>query len=89
MRRRLGLRAVALLYLAAILVGPLAMVFYRAFDRGAGHLWDSLTNPNSIHAFKITLIIAVIAVPLNTIFGVVCALAIGGLRFLATRHERA
>jgi sulfate/thiosulfate transport system permease protein len=80
-RRRLGLRAVALVYLAAVLVGPLVMVFYRAFDRGAGHLRDSLTNPNSIHAFKITLIIAVIAVPLNTIFGVVCALAIVRRRF--------
>jgi len=79
--RRIGLRAVALFYLAAVLVGPLAMVFYRAFDRGAGHLWDSLTDPNAIHAFKITLILAAIAVPLNTVFGVVCALAIVRRRF--------
>src|SRR6476619_1733407 len=57
------------------------MVFYRAFDRGAGHLWDSLTDPNAIHAFKITLILAAIAVPLNTVFGVVCALAIVRQRF--------
>ena len=81
MPRRIGLRAVALFYLAAVLVGPLAMVFYRAFDRGAGHLWDSLTDPNAIHAFKITLILAAIAVPLNTVFGVVCALAIVRRRF--------
>jgi sulfate/thiosulfate transport system permease protein len=79
--RKLALRGIALFYLAAVLVGPLVMVFYRAFDRGTGHLWDSLTNPNSIHAFKITLIIALIAVPLNTIFGVVCALAIVRRRF--------
>jgi sulfate/thiosulfate transport system permease protein len=79
--RKLALRGIALFYLAAVLVGPLVMVFYRAFDRGAGHLWDSLTNPNSIHAFKLTLIIALIAVPLNTIFGVVCALAIVRRRF--------
>jgi len=79
--RRIGLRAVALFYLAAVLVGPLAMVFYRAFDRGAGHLWDSLSDPNAIHAFKITLILAAIAVPLNTVFGVVCALAIVRRRF--------
>ena len=81
MPRRIGLRAIALFYLAAVLVGPLAMVFYRAFDRGAGHLWDSLTDPNAIHAFKITLILAAIAVPLNTVFGVVCALAIVRRRF--------
>src|SRR6478752_2944122 len=57
------------------------MDFYRAFDRGAGHLWDSLTDPNTVHAFKITLEIAAIAVPLNTVFGVVCALAIVRRRF--------
>jgi sulfate/thiosulfate transport system permease protein len=79
--RRLGLRAIALSYLAVVLVGPLVMVFYRAFDRGAGHLWESLTDPNAIHAFKLTLIIAAIAVPLNTIFGVVCGLAIVRRRF--------
>jgi sulfate transport system permease protein len=80
-RRRLGLRSVALGYLALVLVGPLAMVFYRAFDKGAGHLWTSLTNANTIHAFEVTLIIAAIAVPLNTVFGVVCALAIVRRRF--------
>jgi sulfate transport system permease protein len=80
-RRKLGLRFVALFYLAAVLVGPLTMVFYRAFDKGAGHLWNSLSDPNTVHAFRITLEIAAIAVPLNTIFGVVCALAIVRRRF--------
>jgi sulfate transport system permease protein len=79
--RRYALRAVALGYLLVILIGPLSMVFWRAFDKGAGHLWDSLSNPNTIHAFKITLIVTAIAVPLNTVFGVVCALAIVRRRF--------
>ena len=57
------------------------MVFWRSFDRGAGHLWDSLTNPNTVHAFKLTLIITVIAVPLNTVFGIVCGIAIVRGRF--------
>src|SRR6476660_3659839 len=57
------------------------MVFWRSFDRGAGHLWDSLTNPNTVHAFKLTLIITVIAVPLNTIFGIVCGIAFVRGRF--------
>src|SRR6476620_10819844 len=57
------------------------MVFWRSFDRGAGHLWDSLTNPNTVHAFKLTLIITAIAVPLNTIFGIVCGIAIVRGRF--------
>ena len=71
----------ALGYLLIVLVAPLAMVFWRAFDRGADHLWQSLSDPNTIHAFKLTLVIAAIAVPLNTIFGIVCGLAIVRRRF--------
>jgi sulfate transport system permease protein len=78
---RLALRFTALGYLALVLVAPLAMVFRRAFDQGAGHLWTTLSDPNTVHAFRITLEIAVIAVPLNTVFGIVCALAIVRRRF--------
>jgi sulfate/thiosulfate transport system permease protein len=79
--RRYGLRVVALTYLVVVLLGPLAMVFWRSFDQGAGHFWHSLSDPNTVHAFKITLIITAIAVPLNTLFGIVCALAIVRQRF--------
>jgi sulfate transport system permease protein len=79
--RRYGLRAAAILYLLAVLLGPLAMVFYRAFDNGLQPLWESLTDPNTIHAFRLTLEITAIAVPVNTVFGVVCALAIVRQRF--------
>jgi sulfate transport system permease protein len=78
---RVGLRSVALLYLAAILVGPLAIVFYRTFEHGFGAAWTALSAPETIHAFKLTLIITAIAVPLNTVFGVICALAIVRRRF--------
>ena len=79
--RKYTLRFVALGYLLVVLLAPLSMVFWRSFDRGAGHLWDSLTDPNTIHAFKLTLIITAIAVPLNTLFGIVCGLAIVRGRF--------
>ena len=79
--RRYGLRGVAVFYLVAVLLGPLAMVFYRAFDRGLQPLWSSLTDPNTIHAFTLTLEITAIAVPVNTAFGIVCALAIVRRRF--------
>ena len=67
--RKFGLRAVAFGYLAAILVGPLALVFYRTFEYGLGPAWDALSTPETVNAFKLTLIITAIAVPLNTIFG--------------------
>jgi sulfate transport system permease protein len=79
--RRYGLRVVALGYLALVLLAPLAMVFRRAFDQGASHFWSTLSDPNTVHAFRITLEIAAIAVPLNTVFGIVCALAIVRQRF--------
>jgi sulfate/thiosulfate transport system permease protein len=79
--RRVGLRGIALFYLVGVLVGPLALVFYRTFEDGLGRPWDALTTPETIHAFKLTLIITAIAVPLNTVFGIVCALAIVRHRF--------
>ena len=79
--QRFGLRFVALAYLALILVGPLAIVFYRTFEDGFGPAWDALKTPETIHAFKLTLIITAIAVPINTVFGIVCGLAIVRRRF--------
>jgi sulfate/thiosulfate transport system permease protein len=79
--RRLGLRWLALLYLLAVLAGPLVVVFYRTFENGVGPAWDALTTPETIHAFKLTLIITAIAVPANTVFGIVCGLAIVRRRF--------
>src|SRR3954451_18514166 len=79
--RKYLLRFTALGYLVLVLLGPVAMVFARAFDNGLDALWKTLSDPNTIHAFWLTLLIAAIAVPLNTMFGVVCALAIVRRRF--------
>jgi sulfate transport system permease protein len=76
MRRGLALRFAALGYLGLILVLPVALVFRRAFEDGVGTAWDAVTTPAARHAFLVTLIIAVIAVPANTVFGIACALAI-------------
>ena len=55
--RSLSLRLVAIGYLLAILVGPLAIIFYRTFEDGFDAAWNALTQPDTIHAFKLTLII--------------------------------
>ncbi len=73
---RIGLRVVALGYLAALLLIPVGVVFYRTFEHGFSAFWESITTPAAIHAFWLTLEIALIAVPLNTIFGVLAALAL-------------
>jgi sulfate transport system permease protein len=73
---RYGLRAAALGYLALLLVIPVGMVVYRMFEDGLSPIWEELTSPAFTHALQVTLIIVAIVVPANTIFGVLCALAI-------------
>jgi sulfate/thiosulfate transport system permease protein len=70
---RYVLRFAALGYLAALLAFPVVMIFWRTFEHGFGAAWDSVTTPAARHAFLITVIIALIAVPANTIFGIACA----------------
>jgi sulfate transport system permease protein len=70
---RIALRTVALGYLAALLVVPVGMVFYRAFEKGIGPAWDAVTTAPAQHAFFLTILIAAIAVPANAVFGVACA----------------
>jgi sulfate transport system permease protein len=80
-RARIGLRVLALGYLAALLLVPVAVVFYRTFEHGLGSVWSSVTTPAAVHAFWLTVEIALIAVPLNTVLGVVTALALVRGRF--------
>ncbi len=71
---RLGLRFFALGYLSLLLLIPIAMIFFRAFEDGAGAALEAVTTPEALHAFYLTILIAAIAVTANTIFGVGCAL---------------
>ena len=71
---RLGLRFFALGYLSLLLLIPIVMIFFRAFEDGAGAAWEAVTTPEALHAFYLTILIAAIAVSANTIFGVGCAL---------------
>jgi sulfate transport system permease protein len=80
-RARLGLRTLVLGYLAALLLVPVGLVFYRTFEHGLLPVWQSITTPAAVHAFWLTIEIALIVVPLNTAFGIVTALALVRGRF--------
>jgi sulfate/thiosulfate transport system permease protein len=69
----LSLRTVAIAYLAVLLLIPLGLVFYRTFEHGFSYAWSWMTTPAAISALWLTLVIAAIAVPLNTIFGIICS----------------
>src|SRR3954470_2601338 len=75
-RARVGMRAVALGYLAALLLVPVGVVFYRTFEHGVAAVCASITTPAAIHALVLTLEVALIAVPLNALFGVAAAFAL-------------
>jgi sulfate/thiosulfate transport system permease protein len=79
--RRIGLRVLALGYLAALLLVPVGMVFYRTFEHGVGRVWSSITTPAAISAFWLTLEVTLLAVVLNTAFGIVMALVLARGRF--------
>jgi sulfate/thiosulfate transport system permease protein len=80
-RVRLSLRTLVLGYLAGLLLVPVGLVFYRTFEHGITPVWQAISTPAAVHAFWLTLEIALIAVPLNTIFGVITALALVRGRF--------
>src|SRR6266571_403991 len=71
-----ALRYASLGYLAVLLVAPVGYVFWKTFEHGVAPAWDAVTTPDAVHALKVTLILTAIAVPANTIFGVLSALAI-------------
>jgi sulfate/thiosulfate transport system permease protein len=70
------LRFASLAYLSALLAAPVGLVFYRTFEHGLAPAWHAVSSPDAVHALKLTIVIAAIAVPANTVFGIVCALAI-------------
>jgi sulfate transport system permease protein len=77
---RWGLRTLGLGYLTMLLLIPLAMIFYKTFEDGIGPPLDAITSPDGLHALKLTLLMVAIAVPLNTVFGIACAI-------LLVRHK--
>ena len=81
MKSKYALRFVALGYLALLLGIPVGMVFINAFQDGFAAAWDSVTTPEAQHAFYLTFVMVAVAVPLNMIFGVLCALAVVRQRF--------
>jgi sulfate transport system permease protein len=70
-----------LAFLVLILILPLVTVFTEAFKNGIGVYLDAITEPDARAAIKLTLTVAAIAVPLNTIFGLAAAWAISKFRF--------
>jgi sulfate transport system permease protein len=71
----------ALFFLGIFIFLPLAAVFTEALSQGIKLYFLSLSEPNALAAVRLTLLTAAIAVPINTLFGVVAAWAITKFNF--------
>jgi sulfate/thiosulfate transport system permease protein len=78
---KIGLILAAVLYLTLILFIPALNVFVQAFSKGVGPFLTNLTEPGFQNAVWLTFIIAAIAVPVNTAFGLCAAWVIARKRF--------
>lgn len=77
----IALVGVAIAYLALVLYIPAINVFMQAFSKGVAPFLANLTQPTFLHAIKLTVLMALICVPLNTVFGLCAAWAIARRRF--------
>src|ERR1700733_2863019 len=78
---RRSLIGIAVAFMFLFLILPLVVVFVEAFSQGVSVYFDSFSNPDVWAAVKLTLLTTVIAVPLNTLFGVAAAWAIAKYQF--------
>ena len=78
---RIVLLTIAFGFLTLFLFVPLVAVFAEAFKKGAGAYLAAITDPDAVSAIKLTLIAAVISVPLNLLFGLAASWAIAKHEF--------
>ncbi|NLY78599.1 MAG: sulfate ABC transporter permease subunit CysW [Lysinibacillus sp.] len=72
---------ISLIYIGLFLILPLLSIFVTAFEKGWETYVASIVHPDALAAIKLTLIVAIIVVPLNAIFGLAAAWAITKFSF--------
>jgi sulfate/thiosulfate transport system permease protein len=72
---------IAIAYLFLVQYIPAINVFFEAFKKGSGPFLSNLTKPEFLHAAWLTLLLAVISIPINAVFGLCAAWAIARHKF--------
>ncbi|TAH37303.1 MAG: sulfate ABC transporter permease subunit [Planctomycetota bacterium] len=83
--KRLALLGLVALYMGGILILPLWALMARTIRAGFGSAWAALLEPDALHGLLLTVILAVIAVVVNGVFGVVGALVLTRQSFRGRR----
>jgi sulfate transport system permease protein len=68
-------------FLAIVVLFPLLTVFYQAFANGMSAYWQGITTPEAQHAIVLTLTIALVTMPVNTVFGIAIAWILARYQF--------
>lgn len=73
--------SIALIYLTLLLIIPLIAVFAKAFEKGFDLYIKAITDPVALDTLRLTLLTVLVAVPINTIFGLAASWALGKFEF--------
>ncbi|MDM7855886.1 sulfate ABC transporter permease subunit [Cellulomonas alba] len=84
-RGRRTVRWVALAYVAVLVLVPLGVITWRAFEPGLAAFWDAISSEQAVTAFRLTLEVALVSVLLGTLFGVGLGLLLVRFRFPGRR----
>jgi len=82
---RWTLRAIVVGYLFLLVAWPLSLVAREALDGGVGRIQELFDDPDVVHALRLTVVVALWAVALNTVFGVGISILLVRYRFPGKR----
>ncbi|WP_089139002.1 sulfate ABC transporter permease subunit CysW [Vibrio rumoiensis] len=80
-----SLISLALFFVAILLVIPLISIFQQAFASGISTYFNNLSEPDTLHAIGLTLIVALLTVPINLVFGVMLAWSVTRFDFIGRK----
>jgi sulfate/thiosulfate transport system permease protein len=80
-----GLRTVAIAYVGLLVVLPVLLLCYRTFQPGVSVFFAALSEPDTVHAFQVTAVVAGSSVVINTVFGIAAAILLARYRFPGRR----
>jgi sulfate transport system permease protein len=83
--RQRGLIVIALLFAFFVMGLPVLAIFSRAFQEGLSIYWSNIVHPETLHAIGLTVITALIVLPINLVFGIAAAWAITRFTFPGRR----
>lgn len=75
------LRLTVLAYIGVMLIAPVSVILYRTFEPGLSHFWAWISTPAAVSALKLSLLLVIIVVPLNALFGVSTSILLVRNRF--------